>query len=60
MMLGSLGHIEHKLFEIPAGAGSLPPGLHMKGGRFYHVTSTAPRKWTALGVDRPRVLPEWG
>jgi hypothetical protein len=28
----------------------LPPSLHMKGERYYHVTSTTPRKWTPLGV----------
>ncbi|MDO9314577.1 MAG: hypothetical protein Q7T97_08545 [Burkholderiaceae bacterium] len=31
----------------------------MKGDRYYHVTSTAPRKWTALGKDRARALLEW-
>lgn len=37
----------------------LPPGLHLKGERYYHVTSTAPRKWTPLGRDRARALLEW-
>lgn len=37
----------------------LPPGLHKRGERYYHVTSTAPRKWTPLGVDRARALLEW-
>lgn len=37
----------------------LPPGLHMKRERYYHVTSTAPRKWTALGSNRARALLEW-
>jgi integrase len=37
----------------------LPPGLHMKGVNFYHVTSTTPRKWTPLGSDRARALLEW-
>jgi len=37
----------------------LPPGLHMKGERYYHVTSTAPRKWTPLGKNRARALLEW-
>ena len=37
----------------------LPPGLHLKGERYYHVTSTAPRKWTPLGIDRARALLEW-
>jgi integrase len=38
---------------------NLPPNLHMKGERYYHVTSTAPRKWTPLGSDRARALLEW-
>lgn len=38
---------------------SLPPRLHMKGERYYHVSSTLPRVWTALGKDRPRALLEW-
>jgi len=37
----------------------LPPGLHMKGERYYHVTSTAPRKWTPLGKNRARALLDW-
>lgn len=37
----------------------LPPSLHMKGERYYHVTSTAPRKWTPLGKNRARALLEW-
>lgn len=37
----------------------LPPGLHMQADRYYHVTSTAPRKWTPLGKDRARALLEW-
>lgn len=37
----------------------LPPGLHMKGERCYHLTSTTPRKRTPLGKDRPRALLEW-
>ena len=37
----------------------LPPSLHMKGERYYRVTSTAPRKWTALGSDRARAPLEW-
>lgn len=31
----------------------------MKGDRYYHVTSNAPRKWTSLGKDRARALLEW-
>ena len=37
----------------------MPPGLHMKGERYYHVTTTTPRKWTALGKNRARALLEW-
>lgn len=37
----------------------LPRGLHLKGGRYYHVTSTTPRKWTPLGADRPQALLAW-
>ncbi|HOB93803.1 MAG TPA: tyrosine-type recombinase/integrase [Aquabacterium sp.] len=37
----------------------LPPGLHMKGERYYHVTTTTPRKWTPLGRNRARALLEW-
>lgn len=37
----------------------LPPRLHLKGGRYYHVTTTLPRKWTPLGADRARALLEW-
>lgn len=37
----------------------LPPSLRMKGERYYHVTSTAPRKWTPLGKNRPRAPLEW-
>lgn len=31
----------------------------MKGANYYHVTSTAPRKWTPLGSDRARAFLEW-
>jgi len=37
----------------------MPPSLHMKGDRYYHVSSTAPRKWTPLGANRARALLEW-
>jgi len=33
--------------------------MHMKGQHYYHVTSTPPRKWTALGRERARALLEW-
>lgn len=38
---------------------ALPRGLQIKGGRYYHVTTTAPRKWTALGADRLAALLAW-
>lgn len=31
----------------------------MKAGRYYHVTSTLPRKWTPLGSDRAEALIAW-
>lgn len=31
----------------------------MKGETYYHVTSTAPRKWTPLGSNRARALLDW-
>ncbi|MBK1686530.1 tyrosine-type recombinase/integrase [Rubrivivax gelatinosus] len=37
----------------------LPRGLQVKGGRYYHVTTTAPRKWTPLGTDRLQALIAW-
>ena len=37
----------------------LPPRLHIKAGRYYHVSTTQPRKWTPLGADRARALLDW-
>lgn len=37
----------------------LPKGLHFKAGWYYHVTTAAPRKWTALGADRLQALLAW-
>lgn len=37
----------------------LPRGLQLKGGRYYHVTTTTPRKWTPLGADRLQALIAW-
>ncbi len=37
----------------------LPKGLHLKDGRYYHVTTSSPRKWTALGSDRLQALVQW-
>lgn len=37
----------------------LPRGLQLRRGRYYHVTTVAPRKWTALGPDRAKALLAW-
>jgi len=37
----------------------LPRGLTIKDGRYYHVTTVAPRKWTPLGRDRSQALLAW-
>jgi integrase len=37
----------------------LPRGLQLKDGRYYHVTTVAPRKWTPLGRDRAKALLAW-
>jgi hypothetical protein len=36
----------------------LPPRMHMKGSRYFHVTggSVGPRKWTALGSEWPTAI----
>jgi hypothetical protein len=33
-----------------------PPHLHRKGDVWYHVTGTRPRKWTALGRNKPAAI----
>lgn len=33
--------------------------MHVKAGRFYHVSSTLPRKWTALGDDINEARRKW-
>jgi integrase len=33
--------------------------MHIKSGRFYHVSSTLPRKWTALGDDINEARRKW-
>jgi integrase len=38
---------------------SLPPRMHIKSDRFYHVSSTLPRKWTALGNDINEARRKW-
>jgi integrase len=38
---------------------NLPRGLTIKDGRYYHVTTVAPRKWTPLGRDRATALLAW-
>lgn len=37
----------------------LPRGLQIKDGRYYHVTTITPRKWTPLGRDRAAALLAW-
>ena len=37
----------------------LPRGMTIKDGRYYHVTTVTPRKWTALGRDRSQALLAW-
>lgn len=37
----------------------LPRGLQLKEGRYYHVTTITPRKWTPLGRDRSTALLAW-
>ena len=37
----------------------LPRGLNLKDGRYYHVTTSKPRKWTPLGADRLQALLAW-
>jgi len=37
----------------------LPRGMTIKDGRYYHVTTVTPRKWTPLGKDRPQALLAW-
>lgn len=38
---------------------NLPPRLHVKSGRYYHVSSTLPRKWTPLGDDINEARRKW-
>lgn len=38
---------------------NLPPRMHIKSGRYYHVSSTLPRKWTALGDDLNEARRKW-
>ena len=37
----------------------LPRGMALKDGRYYHVTTVAPRVWTPLGRDRAKALLLW-
>lgn len=37
----------------------LPKGMQLKDGRYYHVTTAAPRKWTPLGADRLQAMLAW-
>lgn len=36
-----------------------PPRFHKKGNCWYHVTGTAPRKWSKLSADRAEALRQW-
>lgn len=38
---------------------NLPPRMHEKGGRFYHVGTSLPRKWTPLGADINDARRKW-
>lgn len=38
---------------------NLPPRMHEKAGRFYHVSSSVPRKWTPLGSDINEARRKW-
>jgi len=37
----------------------LPRGMTLKAGRYYHVTTIAPRIWTPLGKDRAKAFLLW-
>lgn len=38
---------------------NLPPRMNVKSGRYYHVSSTLPRKWTPLGADINEARRQW-
>lgn len=38
---------------------NLPPRMSVKNGRYYHVSSTLPRKWTPLGADINEARRKW-
>jgi integrase len=38
---------------------NLPPRMAVKSGRYYHVSSTLPRKWTPLGADINEARRKW-
>lgn len=38
---------------------NLPPRMHIKGGAYYYVTSTVPRKWTMLSKDLQEAKVKW-
>ena len=38
---------------------NLPPRMNLKSGRYYHVSSTLPRKWTPLGNDLNEARRKW-
>lgn len=37
----------------------LPPRMHEKGGTYYHVSTTLPRKWTSLGREKVLAMRRW-
>lgn len=37
----------------------LPPRMHEKGGTYYHVSTTMPRKWTSLGREKVLAMRRW-
>lgn len=37
----------------------LPPRMHLKGGRYYHVGTSLPRQWTPLGADLNEARRKW-
>jgi len=51
-MSGSMGRRRQSRLD-------LPPRMHLKGGTYYYVTSTTPRKWIKLGSDLAKARLKW-
>lgn len=51
-MSGSMGRRRQSRLD-------LPPRLHAKGGAYYYVTSSTPRKWLPLGTDLAKARLKW-